>query len=523
MSLTKVTNSMIRSAPVNVLDYMTDAQITAVQAYTFVTDVTAACQLALNDAFAANLNCYFPAGGYLNTGLFVPGRVSSPTDDRGKAFRIYGQGTGEAFVLTNLGGTVFKSITNAPVLQDYLDTDPSSNGSVEIDHIRFDGTSTTPVVKLQSFFGMAHMHDCVVFQRGVGDGIFCSAGATGTIERVYSFNKDWATYALGAARVGVGFNIAPSYDQGLLKISKCTSRGWLTSYNIGGGLGTAISYLIDHCECSVVRNGIIFAINTNKCVASNCYVEGGDGGVGVNNLGNYNTIRDNLFFAGFAIGIQDLSTSNIGTLIEGNTISIGATVSGKGVAITSSASFGGYNKNVLNNSIAFTDGTAGVYGIELSGTDPRINILGNSFDPRGNWTGASSNKILDLSSNGVYGIIQKQLGEFEIPVLSHGAISVEQGPSALTQADVSANVLTIPTVGSYFLCNATSAATVQSISAGVTPGRVVVFRTQTANMTFQDTAFILLNGNFTGPGTLTLMIDRVGGTNYAYEIARTVF
>ncbi len=32
--------------------------------------------------------------------------------------------------------------------------------------------------------------------------------------------------------------------------------------------------------------------------------------VGVNNLGDYNTIRDNLFFAGFATVIQDLSTSN---------------------------------------------------------------------------------------------------------------------------------------------------------------------------------------------------------------------
>jgi hypothetical protein len=64
---------------------------------------------------------------------------------------------------------------------------------------------------------------------------------------------------------------------------------------------------------------------------------------------------------------------------------------------------------------------------------------------------------------------------------------------------------------------------VQQIAAGVTPGRIVVFKTDTANMTFQDTAFVFLNGNFTGPCTLTLLIDRIGASNYAYEIARTVF
>jgi hypothetical protein len=57
MSLTKVTNSMIRSAPVNVLDFMSAAQITAVGAYSFVTDVTAACQAALDYARANQLDC----------------------------------------------------------------------------------------------------------------------------------------------------------------------------------------------------------------------------------------------------------------------------------------------------------------------------------------------------------------------------------------------------------------------------------------------------------------------------------
>jgi hypothetical protein len=510
---------------VSVFDFMNATQIATVQAYSFSTDVTTACQSALDAAHAANKNLYFPAGGYLVTGLTIPGTVNGVgTDDRNKGFRIYGQGFGEPFVHLNTGGTVIKSVTDAPVLQDILGTASSSNGTIEIDHIRFDGTSNaTPVVRLQSFYGLSSFHNCVIYQRGTGDGLRLGWGATVSVRECYVMNKDWATYSLGAARVGTGIAYIPTADNGLVTISKCTSRGWSTAYQIAGGAGAAYSACIDKCEGSVIYNGVILQSNADKCIVSNCYFEGGEGGVGINNLGDYNTIQDNLFFAGFATAIQDLGTSNKGTLIEGNLIGIGATISGKGIDIASSAAFGGYNKNVINNSITYTAGTDGVKGIALSGTDPRVTILGNMFDPRGNWTGINTEKFDDNSTNGAYGIVQKQLVDLEIPVLSHGAIALEQGPSALTQANVAANVLTIPEVGSYFVCNASAPCTVQSINAGVTPGRVVVFRTDTANMTFQDTAFIVLNGNFTGPGTLTLIIDRIGASNYAYELCRTVF
>jgi hypothetical protein len=518
----RTVQSKLREA-ISVFDYMTPAQISAVQSYAYAVDMTTALQNAINQAFALQADLYVPAGGYLVTGLYLPGRVSGGTDDRGKAFRLFGQGTGEPFVVSAPKGTVLKSVTNAPVLQDYADGATDSNGQVTIDHIRFDGTSTTPVVLLQSFYGLSVICDCVVYQRGTGDGMRLGWGATVKVDHCYVMNKDWATSGLGAARVGTGIAYIPTADNGLVTIRKCTSRGWLTAYQIAGGAGTAYSACIDKCEGSVIYNGVILQSNADKCVVSNSYFEGGDGGIGINNLGDYNTIRDNLFFAGFATVVQDLGTSNKGTLIDGNLIGIGATASGKGIDVASSAAFGGYNKNITNNSIAYTAGTSGVKGIAISGTEPRVNVLGNSFDPRGNWTGASTEKISDTSTNGCYGIVQKQLGDVEIPVLSRGAIAIEQGPSALTQANVSANVLTIPNVGSYFSCNASSACTVQRIDAGVTPGRVVVFRTDTANMTFQDTGFVVLAGNFTGPGTLTLMIDRIGANNYAYEIARTVF
>ncbi len=526
MSLTLVTNSMIRSAPVNVFDYLTEAQRTAVLAYSFASDVTAACQSALDDARANNLNCYFPAGGYLVTGLTIPGDVNPPVDDRDSGMRIYGQGFGEPFVQSNTGGTVIKSVTDAPVLQDILGTASSSNGTVEIDHIRFDGTSNShPVVKLQSFYGLSSFHNCIVYQRGTGDGLTLGWGATVSVRECYVLNKDWATFGLGAARVGTGISYIPTADNGLVTISKCTSRGWLTGFQIAGGAGTAYSAAIDKCEGSVIYNGVVLASNADKCVVSGCYFEGAEGGVGVNNLGDYNTIRDNLFFAGFATVIQDLSTSNKGTLIEGNIVAIGDTANGKGIALASSAAFGGYNKNVVNNSIAYTAGTAGVKGIEITGTDPRITVLGNAFDPRGSWTGAGTIKIDDAGvDSGAYGVITQTNGDYEFPTLSRGALSLSQPASALTDADVTTNILAIPN-GSYFPVTAAAPVTVNRFNAGDLTGRVVIFRTTNANMTFADTAYNQLAGgvSFTGPGTITFFIDKIGSDNYAYELCRAVF
>lgn len=500
------------------------SEISSIESYSFLSDTTQYFQTAIDTAFSSRCDLWVPAGGYLVSGLYLPGRVFGVTDDRGKSFRIFGQGTGEAFVVNASKGTVIKSVSDAPVLQDYLDTDPSSNGSIEIDHIRFDGTSTTPVVSLKSFFGMATMHDCVVYQRGSGDGVFCSAGATGSIERVYSVNKDWATTSLGAARTGVGFNIATSYNQGLLKISKCTSRGWLTGYNIGGAAQAPLVYLLEHCECSIVRNGIILASNTNKAVVTDCYIEGGDGGVAINNLGNYNTIRDTLIFPGFSIGIQDLSLTNKGSLIEGNIVSIGNISAAKGIAVQSSSAFGGWNKNVINNSIASTPGALGVAGIELIGATPRVNISGNSFDPKGAWTGSGSVKFNNISTGGVFGVITDQSGDWEYAHLSSVAISLFRGNAVITEADVTANLLSIPG-GSYFVISATAPVTVQKISAGETAGRIVIFRSTNSNLTIQQTAFIKTasGASFSGPGTITFFIDKSGADSYAYELSRTVF
>jgi hypothetical protein len=513
MSLTKVTNSMIRSAPINVFDHMTDAQITAVLAYNFVTDVTTPCQNALNEARAANLDCYFPAGGYLVTGLTIPGDVSGGVDDRDSAIRIYGQGFGEPFVTANTGGTVIKSISNSPVIKDILGTNPSSNGTIEIDHIRFDGTSTTPVVLLESFYGLSSMHNCAIYQRGTGDGLRVTYSAAVWVYMVWALNSDWNTYNIGASRTGAGFSFPLSYDSGLFTITKCSSRGWLTAYRIGGGAGVPYSPTVEQSECSVVYNGVILS-GTNKAVVDSMYMEGLEGGKGVENNGAYSTITNNLIFSGASFGIDSRLSTNRGAVIKGNAIALGAVAGAYGIAVA-----GAYGQEVTGNSISCTDGTASQFGIFVD-VNGKVDVHANAFDPKETWAGSGAAKVAYTSTSTIRGIITGQSNNADFPVLSQGAVSLASAP--LTEANVSATILTVPD-GGYFVMTAGSAVTINQLDAGIIPNRLVTFRTANANATFADTAYMFLNGSFTGPGTITFVVERTGGASYAYEVARTVF
>lgn len=82
MSLTKVSYSMITGSPVNVFDYLTPAQITAVQTNTYagVADITSAVQAAITYIANTSGTLYFPQGVYqvtatLNIGVATSGQV----------------------------------------------------------------------------------------------------------------------------------------------------------------------------------------------------------------------------------------------------------------------------------------------------------------------------------------------------------------------------------------------------------------------------------------------------------------
>jgi hypothetical protein len=524
MSLTKVTFSMIEKGDANAFDFLTAAQKTAVLAYNFSQDVTSALQNAINTAFAEEQNLYVPAGGYLVTGLTLPGSLSP--DTRSKAFSIKGQGIGIPYSTLNNGGTIFKSVTNAPVLQDPVVVLPQSFAEYHVSGIRFDATSTTPAVLFHSLYGTSSVSNCVVYQRGTGSGFKFEYIVTARVHDNYAFNSDFVTPSIGAGRTGIGFDYTQGAAGGLGVLEYNSARGFLTGFTIAGAAGGSpdnYAPMVMHNEASTVYNGFIIDANTNKALVLHNYLEGGDGGIGIQNLSSYTTIQDNLVFSGFAKGIEDTSTTNSGSVITGNTVNVGSVVNAICIDVTSSGAFGGGYKQVTGNSIIYTAGTAGVIGLKVSGTDPRMDYASNSFTPRAAWTGAGTLKISDQSTNGVYGLTTKVVGDYEIPHLGLGSLSLHRG-ATLTEADVTANNLTIP-AGSYFLVTATVATTVNRFTAGVEPGRIVIFRTTNANTSFTDSAYIQTAGGvtFTGPGTITFFVDRSGADNFAYELSRTVF
>lgn len=510
----------------NVFQYLSVSEIASVKAYSFSVDVTASVQNAINTAFANKRSLYCPAGGYLTTGLALPGSIS-PTDTRSRSFRIYGQGVGIPYSTLNNGGTVFKSTTDAPILSDPVVTLPNAVAEYEVDHIRFDGTSTTPVVLIHSLYGNSSVHHCVAYQRGTGDGFKFEYIVTGQVHANYTFNRDFVTATMGLSRVGIGFNFPQGYGGGLASIHHNSARGFLTAYYLGGnGSAPADDYSpeVAHNEASTVYNGFILTSDVNKAWVHHNYLEGGDQGIGIKNDSDYATIENNLIFAGFSKAIEDITTTNVGTVIAANTVSTGSVANAIGIDVQSSAAFGGNDKTVFGNSIIYTLGTAGVSGLKISGTDSRISHWGNMYSPRGGWTGSGTKEINDTST-GVYGFAEAYIGSRKVPVLSQGVIYLQSGASALTEANVATNILTVPE-GSYYLCSATVAATVNRLSlSNSKSGRLITFRTTTANMSFVNSAYIktAAAASFTGPGTITFLVENSGGSNFAYELARTVF
>lgn len=486
-----------------------------------ITDDTVALQNAIDYAHQNKADLFIPAGVYLVTGLVLPGTVTGK-DERGMSFRMFGQSYGEPFAVVNQGGTVLKSMTDAPVLRDIKDTDPSSNGTVRIDNLRIEANSdTVPAILLDSFYGLSVMSDLTVYQRGGGDGIMITYSATTDFDNIYVLNSDFAVPVRGEGRTGVGLRIATSHDSGLITLRKVTSRGFLTGFDIGGGAGAEYSLTISECECSTVTNGI-FLSGTKAVTIEKCYMEGGDGGIGILDEGDYTSITNCYIAPGFQIGIDATNTASKGTLIEGNLVATGSHVNAVGIDVASSAAFGGYNKTVRSNSLVYTLGTDGVTGVRISGTEPRLSVLDNCFDPRSDWAGTGTLKIRDNSTGGICGLMQQSGSNSEFVALSKGALSFYKPNTSLSQASVTGGTLSLPQ-GSYFRMLATAPVTVNSFSAGNEANRLVIFRSENANMTIAATAQIKLHGsvNFTGPGMLALLVERIGSLNYAFEISRT--
>lgn len=492
------------------------------------TNDTSAIQTAIDYCWNNSLTLYIPAGTYLVTGLTLAGSSAK----QNTILKIVGNGFGNPFaVWSSSAGSVLKSTTNAPVFQVTVPTTTTTAGTLDVQGVVFDGNSTTPVVYLQAFYGVGRFSNCCVFQRGAGNGLQIDWMTTCEISQVYALNKDWAASSLGASRTGIGIYLSHKYDSGLQTIRKCTSRGFLTAYKIGVGGTSAYTYnaSIQDCESSVTYNGIHLTDNARATFVNNCYFEGGDGGVGILDEGDYNKVTNCFTFAGYSTHLKSTSFT-YGNCYTGNTFSAGSTPNQCLIDINSTSASGGNGKTCSNNHLSFGGSggsVAGVIGIRINGTDPRINLMGNNFLPRGAWVGgAGTTKISDLSSGGVFGITTaiSASGAVEMPMLSRGAISLEMADTGLSQFNVTSNVLAVPE-GSLFYCNASSAVTINRLSTNSTAGRILIFNTQNANMTFTNSAFMFMNGaaNFASRGHIVFYTQIIAGNVYAYEICRSTY
>lgn len=519
------------STHVNLLKFFTTAQRadylarTAQTSYATALDLSSAIQVAIYTAYAAGRNLFCPAGAAkCVTGLEVPTN-SALYEDRGDAWQMVGQGAAQTFVRTTNKGTVFITETDTPVLRYHQRrTMPTAGGNIRVNHIRFEqrnAAATSPVVLWDSMSEYAEFAYNQVIQFGLSDGVKVTYHIKGDIHHNFVMYGGYFTGARSAA--GLAFNIPSSADSGLLSIYKNSARNFFWGYVVGDGTNDPSATLIEQNESSACVNGIWIKPSVSSCTLNVNFFEGITGTC-IKDEGICTKIKGGMLYVGFSVGIDASTTSNYGTVIEGNYIE----TSGSIPCTLIKCGSGGPTKTVRENHLLFSTsgGTVpGVVGLELTGVTARINHYANAYDPRGRWIGgAGTMKINDLTTAGPIGLGTGNDVDLEFPKLARGALSYIIG-NTLTHADVTSGELAVGEAN-YYPVNATSAATVQKISAAnYRTGQPLIFRTQTALMTFQDTAQMVLVGgaSFTGPGIIEFIVEQTGATTFAYERCRTVF
>lgn len=516
--------------PGNLFRWLTTTQRTDYKNYnTAAANISTPVQNCMNAAFADQVDCVLPAGlAVITTTLTLPGTSAL----RYRFFRMIGAGCGEIFARTLSGGTILYSVTNSPILQYIQDVASTGNGVAEVCYIRFEGTSNTTnnVVNFEAFYATSEFHHCNIFQAGTGGGLFIGLSNTIEVHHCQIINKDWnAAAGLGAGRVGVGIKIVEDIDTGLTTIRKCTSRGWLTGYELGDGVHRNFSNKISECECSVVRNGIILNAAVEKCVIDSCYLEGIDGGTAVTDSGNFNVVQNNLIFPGFTVGIDASLTTTYGGVYKGNIISCGSVANAKCILLGGS----GLLKACTNNQLVFGGSggaIVGVVGLTLTGANTAFDLSGNTFNPTANWIGGAGTATISngTTGSGVTGLffeIDSGTGEM-LPKISRGIYTVATG-ATLGLGNIAANVLTLPPENDHVITCA-GAAAINSISVPSHPNgtgvKYITIFTTNANLTFNSTASIIMAGsaNYT-PGANGATITFRYQTGIAREIARTAY
>lgn len=511
-----------------VFEFMNAAQIADVQSRTASIDVSTALQAAIDEAWKAGKRCYMPAGKY-------KGRITIPYYDgthsyQGDAFELYGDGAANGF----LGGSPYDKGTTlvAPdstgVTLRYLNSlgSSASGNHIYIRGIRFEHTSTNPVVQFDRFSDYSVFERCEIRQHGTGAGLRCLHAYGGTIRNVHSMNDD-LVLANPATRTGIAFDIqtAAGISGGLLRLDKLTGRGFQIGLVLGTATDGVVATRVTQFEGSTVTFGIIVNSSMVGTVIDTPYFEDVQDTC-IQDQGRSTRINDGFFFEGYLYGI-DNRYSNYGNSYLGNHFHLNSD-NCVAIAVQSTGDATGTKKFIRDNFFFFlgSGGTmAGVVGVAVSGVNPKIEMGENSFRPNRSWVGgAGTAQIVDTSTGRLSGSVVTADANSTFPLYSNVGLSLAYSGNSITQANVSAGVLTLP-VDSDIDCNASAGAAVTSIALGSGRDRIVVLNTFNANMTFTKGALMKLSANFapaTG-GSLTLLLRTSGGTTTAYELARTTF
>jgi len=521
------------STYVNLFRFFTPAQITDYQARTAQTnyaaalDLTTAIQNAIYTTYAAGRNLYCPAGAAKITATLEIPTNTALYQDQPDTWEMIGQGAAQAFVQSGYKGTVFLANTDITIFRYHQRrAQPTGGGLWSVKRIRFQqnlSTAASTVVVLDNLIDGCEFAWNQIYTAGTGNGVDVTYTIKGEFHHNFVANRDWL--AGSASAVGIGINFPVIVGSGLLSVKKNTCRGFLWGYQFGGAGFNPVDALIEQNECSMCKNGVWVKTGTSNMKLHKPYFEGITGTC-VQDDGSQTVVDGGQFYLGFAIGIDG---SNGGSLYGNTYINNYLETSGSQPCTLIKVVSGGPMKNIYGNTMLFsTSGgvVPGVVGLDISGPTARINHHSNAYNPRGRWIGgAGTMKINDTTTGGAFGLGTANDVDLEAPALRRGAISLALGSAALTQADVTANVLAVGEF-SYYLVSATGAATVLALDAkNYRHGQRITFRTTTANMTFSNGAQMKLAGaaSFTGPGTIEFQMEQSGSTTFAYEVGRTVF
>lgn len=491
-----------------------------------------AMQAAWDYAYLNGLELKGGVGRYIVDRITFP--PASVTEPRGDAFKATGIGGGNAFV-TNPPElcTCLVSTTDSPVLEI---TNPlafnNTGGAWDIRGWRFQGTSDNhPVVKMAQMGEYAFFKSNEVRQGGDGDGIGIDYALKGNLENCNILNSDaFATADGTTTRTGAGVRIKMPLGGGIFTMKKLTSRGFDTGYILGEN-GTSTNnmsgLLLEQCESSVVRVGIDIRQFTLAATLDTCYFEGIEE-KHIVDAGTMTHVHSGIHFfnpesAGTGTTYIDSTAATYGNRYVANYLECN---DNNDTLVDIDASF---PKICKDNYLVYAGTTAtNLTGINIQGANPKLEG-DNTFLPRGDWLGTNTTKYRKNYTGRIVGEVEAQNGSDFSSKNLIGVMTFMPATTILTESDVSSNVLTFTEEANTYTMTPTVATSVNTISFDTSliadNIRRVKIRTTNTNLTITNSAFVKLNGgtSFTGVGSITFDIEKIGSSWFAYEVARASY